>query len=431
MQPLRLSEGCRRFANAASSWLWTLQSQRLCLEARKRTNLFHFGDPPLEPAFSTLVNSLETEANLHPLGRLLMRMHLRDVLETRLRLNECWRVHQENLQAVRIERPVFIVGMPRSGSTFLHELLAQDPQNRTPRVWEIMFPVAKCADRRSDEKRRIRKAEACLWWFRRLAPHADAVYPMRAQTPHECVAIQSYTFLSEEFISTCRIPSYEAFLHSTDLTPAYAWEKRFLQHLQLQGTAKRWVLKSPDHVYGLEQLFSVFPDAVILQTHRNPLEVLRSSANLTHVLRGFFADPGDWSEIHAREARVLAEGTERFIRFRDLHPELACRFIDVKYRDLVTDPVTIVRQIYERLDRPFALTVGERIQRLASNRSRYRGRRTDGIRIDESSLSEASRFERYCSLFGLDILPIHDKNLALAPNHFGASSRGPLQTTSP
>jgi len=391
------------FSAAVSRRLWFLDSTKLCAEARRRTGLEDFSGPPLEPALSVLVESLENEANLHPLGRFLMRIHLRNLLETRLRLAEAWKEKLGALKAARIEKPVFIVGMPRSGSTFLHELLAEHAEYRAPRVWEVMFPVASARGGQSDKARRIRQADACLWWFRRLAPRADAVYPMRALTPHECVAIQSYTFLSQEFISTCRIPAYETFLHRTDLTRAYAWEKRFLQYLQLECPGKRWVLKSPDHVHGLEELFSVFPDALIIQTHRNPGEVLKSSADLTRVLRGLYGPPGDLEEIRVREARVLAEGTERFIQFRDSHPELADRFIDVKYTELIADPVATVRGICEQIETPFTEVTADRVQRLASNRSRYRGRRASAEPADLklATTLETTRFERYCSRFEL------------------------------
>jgi hypothetical protein len=124
-------------------------------------------------------------------GRFLMRVHLRELLETRLRLTQAWSGQLKALDASLIQRPVFITGMPRSGSTFLHELLAEDPKNRVPRVWEVMFPVSVQNKVGSEVDTRVRKAEACLWWFRRLAPGADAVYPMRAWSPHECVAIHS------------------------------------------------------------------------------------------------------------------------------------------------------------------------------------------------------------------------------------------------
>jgi hypothetical protein len=264
--------------------MWFLESTKLCAEARRRTGLEDFGDPPVEPALSVLVESLEKEADLHPLGRFLMRVHLRDLLELRLRLAEAWKDKLSALDHSSIEKPIFIIGMPRSGSTFLHELLTEDPEHRAPRVWEVMYPLASAPGQR-DKARRIAKARACLWCFRKLAPRADAVYPMRAMTPHECVAIHSQTFLSQEFISTCTIPAYEAFLESTDLVPAYRHQQRFLQHLQLECPGKRWILKSPDHVRGLDELFSVFPDARIIQTHRNPLEVVKSSVDLTRVLR--------------------------------------------------------------------------------------------------------------------------------------------------
>jgi Sulfotransferase family len=276
-----------------SRQLWSFQSRTLCEEARHRTGLRDFGDPPIEPALPILVNSLELEADLHPLGRFLIRAHLRELLETRLRLTQAWSRRSEALEVSQIQRPVFITGMPRSGSTFLHELLAEDSQNRVPRVWEVMFPIPAHNSTRSRVEPRVRKAESCLWWFRRLAPRANSVYPMRAWSPHECVAIHSYTLLSEEFAMICRIPTYEAFLREANFGPAYAWQKRFLQYLQLSCPPKQWILKSPDHVHTLEHLLTVFPDAVVIQTHRNPLEVLRSSMQLTAVLEGTFARAED------------------------------------------------------------------------------------------------------------------------------------------
>jgi hypothetical protein len=380
-----------------------LESKGLCAAARRRTGLEDFGDPPIEPALSVLTESLEKEANLHPLGRFLMRVHLRGLLETRLRLAEVWRGQPEAMASSPIRRPVFITGMPRSGSTFLHELLAQDPDNRAPRVWEVMFPIPAAAPEQLARDPRVRKAAACLWWFRRLAPQADEVFPMRACTPHECVAIHSYTLLSEEFISSCRIPGYEAFLRAADLRPAYVWQRRFLQHLQLRSPARRWVLKSPDHVYGLEELFAVFPDAVVIQTHRNPLEVLKSSCQLTEVLQGLFARPGKREQLGARESRVLAESMERFMRFRDAHPKLADRFIDVTYTELVSDPLATVRRIYQGLDLPLTEAAVERMRGLVSARSRYQNRHA-AARLAELGLhvpAEARRFEQYCSRFGV------------------------------
>src|SRR6516162_724356 len=402
------SRSFRSWPTAWKAWgddisrkLWFLDSGALCADARRRTRLEDFGDPPIDQALTVLVKSLELEADLHPLGRLFMRIHLRELLETRLRLTHAWNQRPEALETSLIQRPIFITGIPRSGSTFLHELLAEDPENRVPRVWEVMFPIPTQSKPSKKVDRRVRKAETSLWWFRRLAPEADAVYPMRAWTPHECVAIHSYTMLSEEFISTCHIPTYEAFLHGTDLGPAYRWQKRFLQHLQANCSNRRWVLKSPDHVYGLDELLTVFPDAVIIQTHRNPVDVLRSQIQLTKVLEGLFARPRQPDELRVSETRKIAEILDQITRFRDAHPEVAQRFIDVKYRELVSDPLAVVLRIYERLDIRLTEKAIEGMQRLASNRTRYRRRSEDTTlpRLGLSGLADTNRFEEYCFRF--------------------------------
>ena len=392
----------KTLGDTVSRRLWSLESEALCARARRRTGLEDFGDPPLEPALATLVNSLEEEADLHSLGRFLMWGHLLEILETRLRLTQAWKGQLQALAASPIQRPVFITGMPRSGSTFLHELLAQDPDNRSPRVWEVMFPLPAPETGNGHPDPRLRKAAARLWWFRRLAPRADSVYPARAETPHECLAIHSYTLLSEEFVSTCRIPAYETFLRSVGLGPAYAWQKRFLQHLQSRRPTKRWVLKSPDHLYGLEELFSVFPDAVVIQTHRNPLEVLRSSRQLIAVLHGLYARPGDPDQLKEREARVLAEAMERSIKFRDLHPELAGRFIDLNYSEFVSDPLAAVGRIYRHLDIPLLEPAVQRMRQLVSTRARYRRRHNPTLAdLGLDVPAETRRFHRYCFRFGI------------------------------
>src|SRR5512138_503873 len=179
---------CLDISTAVGRRLLPLDVAALIAAARRRTGLTEFGDPPVEQALLALVTSLEREARLHSLGRFLMRVHLKGLLETRLRLTAAWQRRSGTLERTCIERPVFIVGMPRSGSTFLHELIAELAGFRAPRVWEVMFPLDSGGPPRQDAQKRIRKTKFCLWCFRQLAPRDDAVYPMRATTPHECVA---------------------------------------------------------------------------------------------------------------------------------------------------------------------------------------------------------------------------------------------------
>jgi hypothetical protein len=229
---------------------------------------------------------------------------------------------------------------------------------------------------------------------------------MRARTPHECVAIHSYALMSEEFVSTGRIPTYEAFLHAADLGPVYHWQKLFLQYLQLGCPKSRWVLKSPDHVYGMDKLLTVFPDAAIIQMHRNPVDVLRSQIQLTQVLEAIYARPVAPDRLGISEARKVKQISDYITRFRDAHCDAAEKFIDITYRELVSDPVSdpmeVVQRIYERLDIPltarrrtdgaarcsaFALPEACYQSDIGIFRTRPRGRR--------------ERFAGYCSRFGI------------------------------
>lgn len=398
-EPIRNS-----FADRVSRRLWYLDANALRERAQRRTGLADFGGPPIEPALSILTASLEQEAGLHPLGRFLMRGHLLGILETRLRLAAIWRGQPDGLMAP-IERPVFITGMPRSGSTFLHELLSQDANNRSPKVWEVMFPVPAPEPGITAHDWRVRRANVNLWWFRRLAPGADEVYPVRAMTPHECLGIHSFTLMSEEFIATGRVPAYEKFLHETGLRSAYAFQKRFLQHLQSRFPLKQWILKSPDHLSALDDLFSIFPDAMIIQTHRNPIDVLKSSMQLVEVLQGLFARP-DRERIQEREARLLAETMERSIRFRDQHPELTGRFLDLSYHEIVSDPLGTVRRIYQHLDCALSEAAIERMRQFIATRSRYQRRRNPTLAdLGLDVKAETRRFQNYCRRFGIPMQP--------------------------
>src|SRR5579862_4940606 len=391
------------FWDKMSRRAWRLDAQELCAQARKRTGLQDFGEPSIEPALTILTKSLEDEANLHPLGRLFMRIHLKDILDARLRMAKQFKLQADALADQPIRSPIFITGMPRSGSTFLHELLVQDSALRAPRVWEVMSPASAAQPDKGWRDLRVWQTAWDLWWFRRLAPQMDTVYPMRARTPQECIVMHSYTFLSEEFLCTCRLPAYHAFLRSSDLSPAYAWEKRFLQFLQSSRPGARWILKSPDHVRSLEALFAVFPDALIVQTHRSPLDTLRSAIHLTEVLHRFYTRPPSREWIAETEAKSLAGRMERLIRFRDQHPELANRFVDVNYSDLVADPLNVVRRIYRQFKMPLSDGAIERMSRLAEGRSAYKGRRSAPT-LGEVGLNPSAQvkmFSEYCRRFGL------------------------------
>ncbi|WP_051328164.1 sulfotransferase family protein [Desulfatirhabdium butyrativorans] len=392
---------------ATEKWLqrwWPLDAGKLCSVAKRQTGLNDFGDPPVETALSILVNSLQQEAGLHPVGHFLIWHHLKALLATRLRLVHAWRNPVEVLNEVPIERPLFITGMPRSGSTFLHELLAVDPGNRSPLTWEVMFPLPERKAAADGRDARIRHAAAQLRWFRRIVPEADIVHPIHAESPQECVAVHSYSMRSEEFLITCWLPAYENWLRKVDFVPVYAWQKRFLQHLQGSGPARRWVLKAPDHAHTISALFTVFPDARIVQTHRNPPDVLRSILGLAEVLHGLYGRAEGAEKRARRQVRVMAEAMDRLMDFRQMHPELEGRFLDIHYSDLVADPMKTIEAIYRHCDTPLTEQVREGMRRMISQRSRYPKRRGGRAGRNVLSVEESRPFLRYCRRFGFPLI---------------------------
>jgi hypothetical protein len=396
---------------ATEKWLqrcWPLDAGQLCAIAKRQTGLNDFGDPPVEPALSILVHSLRQEAALHPVGHFLIWHHLKDLLATRLRLVHVWHNSAESPNEAPIERPLFITGMPRSGSTFLHELLAEDPGNRSPLTWEVMFPLPERRATRDGCDPRIRRAAAQLRWFRRIVPEADIVHPIHAESPQECVAIHSYSMQSEEFLITCWLPAYEQWLRKADFVPVYTWQKRFLQYLQGAGPARRWVLKAPDHAPTMEALFSVFPDACIVQTHREPMDVLRSILGLAEVLHGLYGRAEGAEKRVRRQVRVLAEAMDRLMDFRQMHPELEGRFLDVNYSDLVADPLKTVGRIYRHCNAPLTEQALAAMRRMISHRSRYPKRRSGKTGRNVLSVEDRRPYQRYCQRFGFPLNPGED-----------------------
>src|SRR6185503_361957 len=268
------------------------------------------------------------------------------------------RKRRPEIAAQAVQRPLFVTGLPRTGTTLLHGLLAQDPASRAPLHWEMIYPSARTGGGRD---RRIARATRQLGWFHRLAPRLKAIHPVGAELPEECLIITSHSFMSLQFQTSHHVPSYEAWLEAQDMTPAYVWHHRFLQHLQVDDPSRHWVLKAPAHLFGLPALFVAYPDADVVFTHRDPVEVSVSLASLTTVLRRVFARVDPVAVGHEMTAR-WASAIERACRDRDAGCAPSERFFDVRYTDLVADPIGTVRRLYAHYDRPFTPLAEERMR---------------------------------------------------------------------
>ena len=328
--------------------------------ARRQTGLEEYGDPWFYEPLRTLLNAFDTEANLTFIGRLAMRYDVLRLLSNRLRLVEDRRRHPE-IAAQPIRQPIFIVGLPRTGSTLLHNLLGQDPRNRVPFTWEVMFPSPLSAGDRHHDSPHIGATQKLLDAFDRLAPEFKHVHPMRADLPTECVSIMTHVFASYQFQTTCHLPSYQQWLAHVDLRPAYAFHREVLQHLQWRHRGERWVLKAPAHSFSLEALIACYPDARFIQTHRDPVQVIGSVGSLDAILRGAFSDDIRLERIGSEAVEQWAEAASRVIAARD--HDLEDRFHDVYYSDLVREPVETVRRLYARLGFAWSKEVEARMRR--------------------------------------------------------------------
>jgi len=329
-----------------------LQEEGLLKAACRRAALDDFGDASFREPLRRLIVSLETEARLNPMGRLATRHDLIRLLVNRLRMEED-RKRNPGIAEGETRRPIIITGLPRTGTTLLHSLLALDPANRVPLTWETVYPSPppEAATYRTD--RRIGVVNGQIRWFHRLVKGFNRIHPVDARLPEECLVIFSHSFLSYQFETTHRLPSYLDWLEGQDLRPAYEAHRRFLQHLQWRCPGERWVLKAPAHMFDFGAMFSTYPDARIVMTHRDPLEVTASNASLTATLRSAFCDEVDPLEVGPECSRRWAEAMSRALRSRDRGCAPAERFLDLYYDELVADPIGAVRKVYVRFDLPF------------------------------------------------------------------------------
>jgi len=339
-----------RVMYAAGVDLPHLSAARLIDRAENMAGTDDWADLHPEVPLQYLLGDLDRAAHLHLPGKLAARFDLLRMLHQRLLVESSMR-RRPDLRQVDIHRPVFIVGLPRSGTTALHGLLARDPAVRAPATWETMYPVPWRTDDAADAARRRALTQRRLPWMDAMAPAFQRAHPLEAEEPQECINITAHTLYSHQFWAMYRAPAYQAWLDSVDHLAAYRYHRRFLQYLQrhdVDGSLpRRWVLKAPAHLYCLDELFSVYPDAAVVFTHRDPREVFSSLASLTVNMRSAFSD-GVQPEAVAREmldawSHALARGLQARERLEDRHPGA---FVDIEYPDLVGDPETTVRNIY-------------------------------------------------------------------------------------
>jgi hypothetical protein len=369
--------------------------------ARDRSGLTELGDWEIAEPISRLLSAYETESHLTTLGRLAVRELVVSLLENLLHLeNELDRMPA--VAAEPIEAPTFIIGLPRTGTTLLHGLMSEDPANRVPRTWEVMYPA-----RYPNTVEGIAAAKAQtasrLGWANRLAPQFKKIHPIAPDLPQECIAITALVFMSIQFHTTHNVPSYEDWFENSLQTLAYDFHRRLLQHLQARRPGGRWVLKAPGHLFALPELLTRYPDAKIIQTHRDPLRVMASMASHATTLRQAFSDRADPTEIASDWSERWATGLERFLATRDeSNPE---RFLDVSFNDIEANPLDTVARIYDFLGWPLTRDAHSRLQAFlnANPKNKHGVHRYSLAEYGLDRERELARFAGYCNRFDIAV----------------------------
>lgn len=379
----------------------SLEIDDLLRAARRRAGLNDLGAWPIDEPLERLLKSYRDEAALTTLGRITVRELIVSLLENLLLL-EAERAAHPDIEREPVADPVFIVGLPRTGTTHLHGLVSQDPDNRAPFTWEVMYPATRGETAAGIERIRAR-TQSRLDWANRLAPEFMRIHPIAPDLPQECIAIHAQVFMGIQFHTTHDLPSYEDWFERDSQALAYDFHRRLLQHLQTQRPDNRWVLKAPGHLFSLAALLRRYPNAKIVQTHRSPLRVMASMASHATVLRRAFSDNADPRQIAADWAERWARALDEFLAVRDRTP--AAQFLDVSYGSIENAPLETIERVYDFLGWP--LTDAARASMtafLAANPKDKHGAHRytlEQFGLDRAALTR--RFARYCDRFEIPL----------------------------
>jgi len=379
--------------------LVALDEESLLATAREQAGLDDFGDDDASSwreGLRVFVRALEDEAGLNLLGRLMARNDIVRALVNRLEVRATRAQHPE-IRDETITAPLLVVGTGRSGTSLLHELLAQDPRHRVARTWELLHPCPPPERATYETDPRIAAADQEYSFWHLIAPEYRTMHENGGDVPNEDPLIDMLELASDHLMGSYPVPTYTRWLARSDLAPVFRAHRRFLQLLQWRGPGGRWVLKSPSYLAKLPAFFAEYPDAYVVLTHRDPLLVLPSLVSLMATLRWMHSDTVDVDAVVKTAVNGTALAMDYVMQLRDDGTLPDERIIDVRFDDLVGDPWRTMRSVYERIGTPFTTETEQRTRAYLEARPRERHGRHDYDFADTGLDRDATRarFARY------------------------------------
>lgn len=383
----------------------SLDPDDIVATAARRAKSDEFGDLGFIERLERIVDAVEREAGLHWIGRIAVRQSLITALESRFGVYR-YRARHPEIVGVPIEKPIFIVGFPRSGTTSLFNLLAQDPASRAPLGWEVQYPNPPPESDTYETDPRIAQAAKYFQQMEQMAPQLPAIHEIGAQLPQECMPIMAQTLLTIQPAWLYNIRSYQQWVDQQSAAPSYTYHRHFLEHLQSRHMRARWLLKSPTHLRTLDALLDEYPDARLIFTHRDPAMTMPSMASLFYTVGGIVTDTVDPEAMGRWLLTWWGDALDHTMDVRAKHRDKASQFIDLELDEIAGNPVGTVQRIYEQFEMPWSDDIGRRVETFVAENphGKHGAHRYElgdfGLRLGEIR----ERFRTYCETYDVPLV---------------------------
>jgi len=376
-----------------------ISTEKLLDTARQQAGLRDLGDDTILVGLHRLVDALNGEANLTERGETSIATIVTNTLVNRMRVENYLALHPGLLER-KIDRPMFVFGLPRTGTTLTINLLSQDPARRCYLRWEAFNSVPPARREELHAGPRYEQARAALDLSIKHAPHISAIHHEDADSPTECQFAMAQSFCAQYYEAIAQIPSYRTWFLGADYLPAFRYHKRLLQLLQSEAPG-RWTLKNPWHPLFLDDLTTIYPDAQLVMNHRDPVDVVGSACSLIKHVRVMFSDRVDMDYIGASMLDTFEKMIARAVAYREKHGWRS--IYDLQYDDQVRDPVGEMKKLYRHFDEPWTKIAEQAmLAYLAANPKGRHGRHE--YALEEYGLSRGQvreRFSGYCQAFDI------------------------------